>query len=70
MTLRCSFASSLGAEPKKDASRRDGKTEKKSGGVTSETNHGINLGLRKDASRYGCFIGRRFVIVDLLKNNL
>jgi len=45
MMLRCSFTSSLGAEPKKDGSRRDGKAEKKSGGVTSETNHGISLGL-------------------------
>lgn len=45
MILRCSFAASLGAEPKKDGSRRDRKAEKKSGGVTSETNHGMSLGL-------------------------
>jgi hypothetical protein len=45
MVLRCSFASSLGAEPKKDGSRRDWIAEKKSGGVTSETNHGMSLGL-------------------------
>ena len=45
MALRCSFASSVGAEPKKDGSRRDLKEEEKSGGVTSETNHGMSLGL-------------------------
>jgi len=45
MALRCSFASSVGAESKKDGSRRDWKEEKKSGGVTSETNHGMSFGL-------------------------
>ena len=45
MILRCSFASSLGAELKNDGSSRDWKVERKSGGVTSETNHGISLGL-------------------------
>ena len=45
MALRCSFASSLGTELKNDGSRRDEKVERKSGGVTSGTNHGINFGL-------------------------
>ena len=73
MTLRCSFASSLGAESKKDVSRRDVKAKKKSGGVTSETNHGISLGLvgTKNMNRYGCFPGRRCSLVcNLLKNDL
>jgi len=45
MALRYSFASPVGAESKNDGSRRDWKEEKKSGGVTSETNHGMSLGL-------------------------
>lgn len=65
MMLRCSFASSFGAEPKKDGSSRDGNTEKKSGGVTSETNHGISLGLggAGGAVRQTGFPGRRSLVL-------
>ena len=65
MMLRCCFASSLGAEPKKDGSSREGKVEKKSGGVTSETNHGISLGLvgTDDANHLEGFPGWRFFVL-------
>jgi len=69
MIFRRSLASSLGGEPKKDGSRRDGKAEEKSGGVTSETNHGISLGLVGVDDQQG-IPGRRFLNLDSLEDHL